>query len=52
MRKRAFVLVPLTEIAAEVRDPAGETIASLAEAVGVQGVEKVAGAGWEERAEG
>jgi len=52
MRKRAFVLVPLTEIAAEVRHPAGEPIASLARAVGVQGVEKAAGAGWEEGAEG
>jgi len=52
MRKRAFVLVPLAEIAAEVRHPAGETIASLAEAVGVQGVEKVAGAGWDEGTEG
>jgi 2-amino-4-hydroxy-6-hydroxymethyldihydropteridine diphosphokinase len=48
MRKRAFVLVPLAEIASEVRHPAGGTIASLAEAVGVQGVEKVVGAGWEE----
>lgn len=52
MRSRAFVLVALAEIASEVRHPAGETIASLAHAVSVQGVEKVAGLGWEERVEG
>ena len=52
MPKRAFVLVPLAEIAPDVRHPGGETIVSLARAVSVEGVEKVAGPGWEERAEG
>ncbi|MCH8814498.1 MAG: 2-amino-4-hydroxy-6-hydroxymethyldihydropteridine diphosphokinase [Chloroflexi bacterium] len=52
MRNRSFVLVPLAEIAPEVRHPAGEAVASLARATGVQGVEKVAGLGWEQAEEG
>ena len=45
---RAFVLAPLEELAAGVRHPKlGETIGSLAAAVGEAGVRKRAGPGWE-----
>ena len=47
MLKRAFVLVPLSEIAPDVRHPNGQTIASLSRAVGDEGVTKVADRGWE-----
>jgi len=47
MLKRAFVLVPLIEIAPGVRHPNGRTIAALAEAVGDEGVTKIAERGWE-----
>jgi 2-amino-4-hydroxy-6-hydroxymethyldihydropteridine diphosphokinase len=49
MLDRAFVMVPLAEIAAEVRFPGrGETVGELAATVGADGVRKVAEAGWEE----
>ena len=47
MLKRAFVLVPLSEIAPDVRHPNGQTIAALAQAVGDEGVTKISGRGWE-----
>ena len=47
MLKRAFVLVPLSEIAPEVRHPNGDTIAGLSQAVGDEGVTKISGRGWE-----
>lgn len=47
MLKRAFVLVPLSEIAPDVRHANGQTIASLSRAVGDEGVTKVADRGWE-----
>lgn len=48
MSRRAFVLVPLAEIAADVRHPGrNETIGELAAIVGSAGVRKVADAGWE-----
>lgn len=44
---RAFVLVPLAEIAADVRHPAlGKTIGELQAAVGEEGVRRIAPAGW------
>ena len=48
LAQRAFVLAPLKELAAGVRHPQlGETIGSLAAAVGEAGVRKRAGPGWE-----
>ena len=48
MLKRAFVLVPLREVAGGMRHPEqGETIDSLAEERGSDGVRLVAEAGWE-----
>lgn len=48
MLERAFVLVPLAEIAADVHHPVrGETIGDLAALVDAEGVRKVADAGWE-----
>ncbi|MCH7953977.1 MAG: 2-amino-4-hydroxy-6-hydroxymethyldihydropteridine diphosphokinase [Chloroflexi bacterium] len=48
MLQRAFVLVPLREVAGDVRYPGqGETIAALAEKLGDEGVRLVAEAGWE-----
>ena len=48
LAERAFVLVPLAEIAAEVRHPAlGKPIAELLSAVGQEGVRRIAGVGWE-----
>lgn len=48
LAQRAFVLVPLGELAADVRHPKlGETIGSLAAAVGEAGVRKRAAPGWE-----
>jgi 2-amino-4-hydroxy-6-hydroxymethyldihydropteridine diphosphokinase len=46
--ERAFVLVPLAEIAGEVRHPTlGRTISELARDIGSEGVHLVEGAGWD-----
>jgi 2-amino-4-hydroxy-6-hydroxymethyldihydropteridine diphosphokinase len=48
LAERAFVLVPLSEIASGVTHPAlGRTIAALASHVGRAGVRRVAEAGWD-----
>jgi 2-amino-4-hydroxy-6-hydroxymethyldihydropteridine diphosphokinase len=48
LAERTFVLVPLAEIASDVRHPQrDETIAKLAEAVGNGGVRLIKGAGWD-----
>ena len=48
LAERAFVLVPLAEIAPAVKHPElGETVAQLLKAAGEQDVRRVAGAGWE-----
>jgi 2-amino-4-hydroxy-6-hydroxymethyldihydropteridine diphosphokinase len=48
LAERAFVIIPLAEIAAEVRHPQrDETIAKLAERVGSEGVRRVRDAGWD-----
>jgi 2-amino-4-hydroxy-6-hydroxymethyldihydropteridine diphosphokinase len=48
LAERAFVLVPLSEIAAGVTHPGlGRTIAELASDVGNRGVSRVAEAGWD-----
>lgn len=48
LAERPFVLVPLAEIALDVRHPtAGQTVAQLAKAVGDEGVTVVAERGWE-----
>ena len=50
MHERAFVLVPLAEIAPRAVHPRlGRTIAELRDAAGVAGVERIAPAGWESR---
>ena len=46
--ERAFVLVPLSEIAPEVRDPvAGKTAAELAASADAGGVRRIKDAGWD-----
>ena len=46
--ERAFVLVPLAELAPGVRHPVtGETVEGMLEGVGREGVALVAGPGWE-----
>lgn len=48
LHRRAFVLVPLAELAAGLRHPTlGRTMGELASEVGETGVRKLAGAGWE-----
>lgn len=48
MTKRAFVLVPLSEIAPNVRDPiTGKTAAELAASADAGGVRRIKGAGWD-----
>ena len=48
LAQRAFVLAPLADVAAEVRHPLlGKTIAELLAAVGLEGVRRIAGAGWD-----
>lgn len=48
LAERAFVLVPLAELAADVRHPAGGgTIAELLASVDASGVRLLADAGWE-----
>ena len=48
LHERAFVLVPLAEVAPDVVHPRlGRTIAELRDAVGNEGVELLEGAGWE-----
>lgn len=48
MAERAFVLVPLAEIAPQVRHPLlGKTAEELLSGVGCEGVRRVAPAGWE-----
>jgi 7,8-dihydro-6-hydroxymethylpterin-pyrophosphokinase len=47
--ERSFVLIPLAEIAPEVRHPVlGYTMAQLAEGVEIQGLRLVLRPGWEE----
>lgn len=53
MLERAFVMVPLAEIAADVRFPVREeTIGELAANVGQEGVRNVADGGWEDESGG
>lgn len=48
LAERAFALVPLAEIAADARHPvAGKTVAELLAAVGDEGVQRIAEAGWD-----
>jgi 2-amino-4-hydroxy-6-hydroxymethyldihydropteridine diphosphokinase len=48
MHERAFVLVPLAEIAPDARHPQrDQTIAKLAERVGSEGVRRIKEAGWD-----
>jgi 2-amino-4-hydroxy-6-hydroxymethyldihydropteridine diphosphokinase len=48
LAERAFVLVPLAEIAPEARHPAtGKTIVDLAQAVKTEGVRQIKPAGWD-----
>ncbi len=48
LAERPFVLVPLAEVAADLRDPReGKTVAQLLRAVGGEGVRRVAEAGWD-----
>ena len=48
LANRAFVLVPLAEIAPDARDPrSGRTIAELADAIHRSGVALLEGQGWE-----
>lgn len=48
MAERAFVLVPLVEIAAEVRHPIeGKSVAEMLAAVGTEGVRRIAEVGWD-----
>jgi 2-amino-4-hydroxy-6-hydroxymethyldihydropteridine diphosphokinase len=48
LHQRAFVLVPLAEIATGVKHPLlGQTIAELASGMGATGVRRIAGAGWD-----
>ena len=52
LANRAFVLVPLAELAAGVRHPElGRTISELADATDRSGVEKRAATGWEQESE-
>lgn len=51
LAERAFVLVPLAEIAAEVRHPLlGKTMAELLAALSQEGVRRIADNDWTERA--
>jgi 7,8-dihydro-6-hydroxymethylpterin-pyrophosphokinase len=48
LAERAFVLVPLAEIAPEVRHPQlGETISALEKAVDASGVRRIKAVGWD-----
>lgn len=48
LAERAFVLMPLAEIAAAVRHPGlGRTIGELLEATSQEGVRRIAGPGWD-----
>ena len=48
LAERSFVLVPLAEIAADVRPPGdSRTVAELLAAVGTEGVRRVAEPGWD-----
>jgi 2-amino-4-hydroxy-6-hydroxymethyldihydropteridine diphosphokinase len=48
LAERPFALVPLAEIAADVKHPAtGKTVAQLRKAAGEEGVRRVADAGWD-----
>ncbi len=48
LAQRPFVLAPLADVAAEVRHPLlGKTIAELLAAVGLEGVRRIAGVGWD-----
>ena len=47
LHERAFALIPLADIAPDVRHPTlGRTIAELASAAGSEGVRQIADAGW------